>query len=73
MSALQVVWAVALIATLTMLPVGAVRMVIYKSGEVDHTPALRLVARLALGVGGVALAVLLLVTVWFLATGQRPL
>ncbi len=72
MSTAQVVWAVSLVVTLTTLPVGAIRMVIYRSGQIDHTPTLHRVAWLAVGLGSIALAVFVAMTLWFLATGQRP-
>lgn len=72
MSSAQLVWAVSGIVALLLLPVGAFRMVAYRSGEVDHSPALRSVALLALGLGGAALLVFVVMTVWFLATGLRP-
>lgn len=73
MSAAQVVWATALIVTLTMLPVGAVRMVVYRSRQIDHTPTHRFVAWLALGIGLAGLVVLVVMTVWFLGAGERPI
>ncbi|MFZ5848211.1 MAG: hypothetical protein ACOYX5_12595 [Actinomycetota bacterium] len=72
MTTAQVIWAVSGLTAFLLLPVGAFRMVAYRSGEVDHTPQLRLVARLALGIGGVALMVFAATTIWFLATGERP-
>lgn len=65
-------WAASGICAFLLLPVGAIRMVAYRSGEVDHTTALRSVALLALGLGTAALAVFAALTVWFLATGSRP-
>lgn len=72
MSVAGVVWAVSLIAALGLLPVGLLRLVAYRSGGVDHTAGLHLVARLALVVGGLALLVFVAVTVWLLVTGHRP-
>lgn len=73
MSAAGLVWAISGICAIGLLPVGAIRMVAYRSGEVDHTPALHAVARLALGIGGACLVVFVALTGWFLATGTRPL
>jgi len=73
MGVLELVWATAGICALLLLPVGAIRMIAYLSGEVDHTSALRTVAVLALGIGGAALVVFLVLSGWFLATGERPL
>jgi hypothetical protein len=72
MSRAQLVWAVSGICALLLLPVGAIRLIAYRSGEVDHSPALRSVALLALGLGGAGLAVFVVLTAWFLATGRRP-
>jgi hypothetical protein len=72
MTTAQTLWAVCGIIAFLLLPVGAFRMLAYLSGEVDHTPTMRAVARMALGVGGAALVVFLALTVWFLATGDRP-
>lgn len=72
MSAVQVVWAVSGICALLLLPVGAFRLLAYRSGEVDHTPALRSVALLAVGLGALGFVVFAVLTAWFLATGQRP-
>lgn len=72
MSAVQIIWAVAGICALLLLPVGAFRMLAYRSGETDHTPALRFVALLALGLGALGFVVFLVLTAWFLVTGQRP-
>lgn len=59
-------WAIALIVTAGALPVGIIRTLIYRSGDIDHTPTMRTVAifAVALGlVGLVALVVLSLVIV----------
>lgn len=72
MSGAQLVWAVAGICAVLLLPVGAFRMLAYRSGEVDHTRALRSVALLALVVGGAAFVTFAALTAWFLVTGRRP-
>lgn len=69
MSTAQLLWAVTGISAFLLLPVGAIRLIAYRSGEIDHTPALRAVALLALGLGGAALAAFLGLTVWLLAFG----
>ena len=51
MSPLQVVWAASLVATLWALPLGYVRMLAYRSGEIDHTPTMRTSAWFALSLG----------------------
>lgn len=69
MSIDETVWAVSGVVAFLLLPVGAVRLVAYRSREVDHTPALRSVAVFALSLGGLALVVFLAMTVWMLLTG----
>lgn len=73
MSGIALVWATAGIVAVLLLPVGSLRMLAYRSGEVDHTRQLRLVAVLALALGSTGLVVFLAVSAWFLATGERPL
>lgn len=68
----RLVWGGSAIAAFLLLPVGAIRMVAYRSGQVDHTPTMRFVARLALTLGGLALAVFVAMTLWLLvSTGTR--
>jgi hypothetical protein len=68
----QAAWAVAGIVAVLLLPVGAFRWVAYRSGETDHTPALRGVALMTLGIGGGGFVAFLALTAWFLATGRQP-
>lgn len=63
---LQVVWAAALLVTLAALPVGAVRMVAYRSGEVDHTRTMRIAMYVALAAGAAGLLALLVTSVLLL-------
>lgn len=72
MTAAQTAWVVSLVVAGGLLPVGAIRMLVYRSGDIDHTPTMRTVAVLALVAGGVALIVWAVLTVWFLATGTSP-
>lgn len=72
MSVAGVIWVASLIAALGLLPVGLLRLVAYRSGGVDHTAGLHLVARLALAGGALALLVFIAVTVWLLLSGRRP-
>jgi hypothetical protein len=67
MSRLQLAWVVSLLVTLTALPVGAVRMVAYRSGEIDHTQTLLIAASVALSLGVVALLALVVTSVMLLA------
>jgi hypothetical protein len=71
MDTAQLVWGGSGIAAFLLLPVGAIRMIAYRSGQIDHTPTMRLVARLALGLGGVALAVFSAMTLWLLLGDGR--
>ncbi|HSE10452.1 MAG TPA: hypothetical protein VLB29_17455 [Nocardioidaceae bacterium] len=73
MSAVEALWAASGISAFLLLPVGAIRLLAYRSGEVDHTPALHAVALLAVGLGSGALLVFASLSVWFLASGERPL
>ncbi|MDP3966687.1 MAG: hypothetical protein Q8Q02_00280 [Nocardioides sp.] len=66
MSALEMVTVVAVIVTGMTLPAGVWRLAAYRSGQVDHTPGMRGVAFLALGMG-IAGAVTLAVCVVLLA------
>ena len=72
MSTAQLVWAVSGICAFMLLPVGAVRLLAYRSRQVDHTPPLRAVALLAVGLGTAALAVFLVLGAWLLLTGRGP-
>lgn len=47
-------------------------MLIYRSGDIDHTPTLRFVAWSALIVGATAFAVWAALTFWFLSTRTSP-
>jgi hypothetical protein len=69
----QGLWAVTGIIAFLLLPVGAIRMIAYRSREIDHTPTLRKVAVLALALGGAAFVVFVILSIWFFATGERPL
>jgi hypothetical protein len=63
MSGLQLAWALSLLVTLTALPVGLVRMLAYRSGEVDHQPTLLVAALVGLGLGLAGLAALAVTSV----------
>lgn len=60
---LYAAWAAAMAATGWLLAIGAVRLLAYRSGEVDHTTGMRNVAILALALGGLSVAVLVGLTV----------
>ena len=57
MDALEIAWALSFIATAWFLPTGAIRMIAYASGQVDHTPGMRRLAVATLGSGVVAATV----------------
>lgn len=63
MDSLQVAWAVSLVATGWFLAVGAIRMLAYRSGEVDHTPGMRLVATITLSLGLVSFLALVVLSI----------
>lgn len=63
MDLLHAAWAASLIAAGWLLPIGMWRMLAYRSGEVDHTPGMRMVAVIALGLGACAALVLIALTV----------
>ena len=69
MDPLVYAWAVALIVTVGALPVGLLRMVAYRSEQIDHTPTMRTAALFALGLGLVGLSVLLVLSGVLLAGG----
>jgi len=51
MDGLAFAWMIALIVTLGALPAGIVRMLAYRSGQIDHTPTMRIAAGFALALG----------------------
>lgn len=73
MTTIQLMWAASLVIALVTLPVGAFRMLIYRSGEIDHTPTLHKAAWVAVALGSTALLVFVALTIYLLATGQRPI
>ncbi|MCR1781220.1 hypothetical protein KVF89_01615 [Nocardioides carbamazepini] len=60
-------WSVALIVTAGTLPAGVIRTLAYRSGSVDHTPGMRMVATVVLGIGLVGLVCFLALSVALLA------
>lgn len=62
MDALEIVWALSFIATAWFLPIGAIRMIAYASGQVDHTPGMRRLAAATLGTGLAAAVVMVALT-----------
>lgn len=46
--------AATLVVTVWLLPVGVIRMLAYRSGEVDHTPGMRNLAIATLVLGGIS-------------------
>lgn len=62
MTSLFAAWAVSLVAAGWLLVTGAIRLLAYRSGGVDHSAGMRNVGLLALGIGG------LLAVVWVVLT-----
>ncbi|WGX96438.1 hypothetical protein [Nocardioides sp. L-11A] len=60
-------WSVALIVTAGTLPAGVIRALAYRSGSVDHTPGMRTVALVVLGIGLVGLVCLVSLSVALIA------
>lgn len=63
MGSLEVAWGISLVATGWFLAIGSIRMLAYRSGEVDHTPGMRFVAVLSLALGALSLAALIILTI----------
>ncbi len=63
MDPLHAAWGVSLVVTLWALPMGFIRMLAYRSGEIDHTPTMRTAAWFALSLGLLGLACLVIFTV----------
>jgi hypothetical protein len=55
MDPFYIAWALSFMAAMWFLPLGAFRLIIYRSGQVDHTPGMQKVARTILMIGVVAL------------------
>jgi len=67
MDGLSFAWAIALIVTAGTLPAGVLRTLAYRSGDVDHTPGMRMVATVVLTIGLVGLLVLAALSVALVA------
>lgn len=67
MSTVAYLWMVALAATMWLVPYTVVRVVAYRSGEVDHTPGMRKVATFSAVLAVVAVGSLVVLTVLLLA------
>lgn len=63
MNGLQFAWVASVVAMGWFLPIGAIRMLAYRSGQVDHSLGMRNVAVLALALGGVATVCMIVLTV----------
>lgn len=59
MDPLTTSWVVALIVTVMALPVGIIRTVVYRTGDIDHTRTMRIAATFALTLGLVGLVALM--------------
>ncbi|MFC5730408.1 MULTISPECIES: hypothetical protein [Nocardioides] len=51
MDALTYAWTVSLLVTACTLPIGIIRTLAYRSGQIDHTPTMRTVAIFAMSLG----------------------
>lgn len=58
MDTLVVAWGAALVVTLFALPMGVVRILAYRSREIDHTRTMHIAAWVALGTGLLGLVAL---------------
>ncbi|HET6625380.1 MAG TPA: hypothetical protein VFG63_03235 [Nocardioidaceae bacterium] len=67
MTGLQILWGVGLLVTLAALPMGAIRMLAYRSGEIDHSPTMLTAAWVALGIGLLGLVILVVTSVLLLS------
>lgn len=72
MTPTQTLWLVSGVTAFMLLPVGAIRMVAYRSRQVDHTPTMKAVALMAVGLGALGLVVFLALSLWFALSGERP-
>ena len=63
MSGLQIAWGIALIVTFGALPVGILRTLVYRSGDIDHTRTMRIAATFALTLGLVGLVALVALSI----------
>jgi hypothetical protein len=67
MGGLELAWGVSVIVTVVALPMGVVRMLAYRSHEIDHTPTMQVAAWFALGLGLLGLTGLAVTSVLLLA------
>jgi hypothetical protein len=70
---LQLLWGAALVVTLGALPVGAVRMIAYRSGEVDHTRTMRIAAYVAVALGAAGLVTLAVTSALLFTCPRTPM
>jgi hypothetical protein len=68
----ELLWVGCGVTAFMLLPVGAIRMAAYRSGEIDHTPTLRRVALLALVLGGAALVGFVALSAYLVLRGDGP-
>jgi len=62
MTTLQAAWGAALIASLWFVPVATIRVLAYRSGEVDHTQGMRAVAIVATVCAAISVGALVVIT-----------
>lgn len=63
MDLLYVAWGLSFLAALWFLPMGTIRLMVYRSKEIDHTRGMQKVARTILSIGIVALVLFAILTV----------
>lgn len=63
MDGLQFGWLASVVAMGWFLPIGVIRLLAHRSGQVDHTPGMRNVAVLALTLGAVATVCMIVLTI----------
>lgn len=67
MTAFEWAWGMSFISALWLIPIGIIRMVAWRSGEIDHTRGMLRMAWFVLGTGLAALAVFVTLSLFALA------
>lgn len=57
MDPLRIAWGISFLAAMWFTLLGVFRLIVYRSGETDHTPGMRNVALIILGIGIVSFVV----------------
>ncbi|WP_203335728.1 hypothetical protein [Nocardioides limicola] len=72
MQTLLMAWGVSLVATGWLLPLGVIRVLAYRSGEVTRPSGMGALAGVTLALGILAAATFLILTVLLVIAGERP-